>query len=95
MFFSGVTFISIPTRTLVRMIPDCSQWSYNYDDDRLGNVSGISIISYVDEERPIEPVPIILDESIVLSSIDYQGDTEIIELVNLNVNDEGKSTRLW
>lgn len=72
------------------MIPDCNQWSANYEDTRIGSGSGITIISYVDEERPIEPVPIILDESVVLSSIDYQGDTEIVEVVNLNVNDEAR-----
>lgn len=72
------------------MIPDCNQWSYNYSDDRIGGISGINIISYVDEERPIEPVPIILDESIVLSSIDYNGDVDIVEVVNLGVNDEAR-----
>ena len=69
------------------MMADCRDWSFGYPEDRAGDLSSIFITSVLLVERPVDDV---LLESVanIVSTIDYSGELDIIETLNLNVNDE-------
>ena len=71
---------------LVKPNNDFAEMEYELDVD----YTGITIVSDFTPFKPIETVPIILDESIILSSIDADPENDIVEVLNLNVNDEAR-----
>jgi len=75
---------------LVKPNNDFVEMEYQLPINFIGSGSGITIISDFKEERPIELLPIVLDESIILSSIDVDPEYDIVEIVNLGVNDEAR-----
>ena len=72
------------------MIGDCaSEWGFGYPDDRAGDLSSIFISSVLVQERPTtyQIEELVVD---ITSDVDYKGELEIVEILNLNINDEDR-----